>query len=170
MSEVPAWIGDVPTWITTAAIGIAALQYRSERSRRSSEEDRESKAQAAKLCAWVAYDKEAGGKYGKRGVVIANSSGSTFHDVTVEVQIHKNKPPTVLHLVVLPPGHYYAEHQGETGDFPWAFPEPIDKATTRLRPYMKSADYVVKHIEFSDSLGQAWRADERLVLSLKSTA
>ncbi|MDP9904545.1 hypothetical protein [Arthrobacter bambusae] len=165
MNDLPNWLGDLPTWITTAAIGIAALQYRSERRRRSAEEDRESKAQASRLCAWVAHDKTSEGGYGKRGIVIANTSGSTFHDVTIEAQIHKNKPVSVLNLVMLPPGHYYAEHQGDVAAYQWAFPDPIEPSGSQLRPYMKSSDYLVKRIDFRDALGQQWRTDERFVLS-----
>ena len=166
MIDWPNWLGDLPTWVTSATIVIAALHYRNERGRRRAEEERDSKSQASKLCAWVAFDKASEARYGKRGLVIANSSGSTFHDVAIDVQIHKNKPVTSLRLVVLPPGCYYAEHQGEGTDFAWAFPDPMDPADPRLRPYMKSPDYLVRNIEFHDALGQHWRTDERSVLSL----
>lgn len=166
MSDWPNWLGDLPSWVTTATIAIAALHYRNERGRRRAEEERDSKEQASKLCAWVAFDKASEGSHGKRGVVIANSSGSTFHNVTIQVQIHKNRPITTLHLLVLPPGSYYAEHQGEGKEFPWAFPDPIGPTDPRLRPYMKSPDYLIRSIDFHDALGQRWQTDERSVLTL----
>ncbi|WP_157127134.1 hypothetical protein [Cnuibacter physcomitrellae] len=44
--DAQQWWGDLPTWITTAAVAIAVLQFMADRRRRRAEEDRESKVQA----------------------------------------------------------------------------------------------------------------------------
>lgn len=162
MNGWPGWVGDLPTWITTLAIVLAARQFSLERSRRRAEEERESKAQATGLSAWAVTDVDCDPRI--YGVVISNTSGSTFHDVRVRCRLHRSEPERPVELDVLPPGEYFVE-LNETGNrYTWAFAIEVSTYPGHLRPYMKSADYRVTSIEFSDNLTQRWSADEHAVL------
>ena len=143
---------------------MAALQYFNERERRRAEEQREAKAQASKLTAWVAihFIGDARQSY---GVVISNTSGSTFHDVTVSVLIHGIRARAIT-LAILPPGFYYVRHIGGDEKFEWDFPAPVEGQKGTLRPYMKSDRYQLKQIEFADNLNQHWVSNSYAVLSI----
>jgi hypothetical protein len=167
MNDWPQWAGDLPTWITTIAIGLAALQLFTERKKRAAEEARESKAQASELTSWTVSDPDTK----TYGVVFSNSSRSTFHDVLITAKIHGDvKPP--IKLTVLPPGVFFVQHSSGSGagsdnpssSYVWAF--PIDSASYAgwLRPYMNSAKYQVMGMTFKDNLKQSWATDSEASL------
>lgn len=157
------WWGDLPTWISTAAIGFAALTYFSERGKRAHERDLEEKSRATRLSAWVVTDAEA--KPRESGVLIANDSGATFHSVEIVAMIHKQVQPPIR-LVTLPPGHLFVpmEHERGGGRFAWRFGILPSEYQGVLRPYTVSDGYLVQSMEFSDNLSQRWRTDEHGVL------
>lgn len=161
MNTSASWWGDLPTWITTLAIAIAAAQFVVERRRRRAEENRESKAQASGLIAWTVTDVEPPRVY---GVVVANSSPSAFHDVTITVRLHGAETERPIQLDILPPGTYFVRHNGHGAQHTWDFAVAASSHSGWLRPYMKSDKYRVTSIEFSDNLEQQWRASEHLVL------
>lgn len=162
MSTVPTWLGDLPTWITTLAIAIAAAQFVFERRRRRAEENRESKAQASELIAWTVTDVKPPRVY---GVVVSNSSRSAFHDVTITLRLHGSETERPIQLDILPPGTYFVRHNGHGATHTWDFAVDASSYAGWLRPYMKSDKYRVTSIEFSDNLEQQWRASEHLVLT-----
>lgn len=160
----PQWLGDIPTWLTTLAVVIAAASYLSEHKRRKAEEDRESKAQATQLSAWTVTDVETDPRV--YGVVIDNISGSTFHDIQIDVVIHDKATRVPIRLSTLPPGRYFVKYDADNAPYYWDF--AIDAASYRegyLRPYTKTEKYKIEALYFSDNLNQRWVADSHAVLS-----
>lgn len=158
----PSWLGDIPTWITTAAVAVAAGQFFVDRKRRAAEENREAKAQATQLTAWAVTDADA--KPRVYGVVVSNTSGSTFHDVVVEARMHDAKTMRPIELAILPPGDYFIEYNGKDAEYTWAFAVSSDSYNGWLRPYMKSRKYMVVGLTFADNLNQRWSTNEYAVL------
>jgi hypothetical protein len=159
------WFGDLPTWITTLAIVLAAAQFLLDRKRRAAEEARESKAQATGLTAWTVSDIETRDPK-VLGVVVSNSSGSTFHDVAITVKIDKATVARPISLKILPPGSYFVAFTPK-GKFVWDFPLPLEACAGVLQPYMNTDDYQIVSIDFADNLNQRWSTDARAVLTAK---
>ncbi len=154
----PTWAGDIPTWITTAAVGFAGAQLLVDRRRRAAEENREAKAQASKLSAWAVSDRNA--EPLTFGVVVSNRSVSTFHNVSIVAKIHKKKVGGDIHFEVLPPGEFFVEFaNGE-----WEFAVEASEHGRTLRPYTRTEGYRVLSIHFTDNLDQRWSADAHMVL------
>lgn len=162
MTDWPAWLGDLPTWITTVAIGFAAGQFFIERKRRRAEEDREAKAQASQLTAWAVTDAES--KPRVYGVIVANTSNSTFHDVCIAVTMH-GESTRPIDLGLLPPGDFFIEFNGPAAQYAWSFAVPTESYRGRLRPYMQSRQYRVDRVDFADNLNQRWSTNEHAVLT-----
>lgn|GEM_PF-3115684 len=155
----PEWAGDIPTWVTTAAVGFAGAQLMVDRRRRRAEENREAKAQASKLSAWAVSDRGASPLV--YGVVVSNRSGSTFHEVTVIAKIHKKQASNAIHFAVLPPGDFFVEY---LKDGEWEFAIEASEHCRNLRPYTRTEGYRVLSIAFTDNLEQRWSADAHMVL------
>jgi hypothetical protein len=164
MSEWPQWAGDLPTWITTIAIGLAAFQLFAERKKRAAEETRESKAQASELTAWAVSDPDPR----VYGVVVSNTSRSTFHDVEISAKIHDRVTSRPIRLTVLPPGTFFVQFNGDAklaDSYIWAFPIDSDSYDGWLRPYMNSPKYQVTGMTFKDNLKQSWTTDAQALLA-----
>ncbi|MDQ1083967.1 MULTISPECIES: hypothetical protein [Microbacterium] len=165
------WMGDLPTWISTLAIGFAALSYLGDRKSRAQERDREEKSQATRLSAWAVTDADP--EHRAYGVLIANDSGATFYSVDVVATVHKEVQPT-LKLVTLPPGRLFVPLESDRGKgkAPWGFGMPPSEYEGTLRPYTVTGGYVVESMEFTDSFSQRWRTDRHAVLQrvVSSTA
>jgi hypothetical protein len=168
MDEWPQWAGDIPTWITTAAIALAALQLFAERKKRAAEEVRESKSQASELTSWTVSD----GGTKNFGLVVSNTSRSTFHNVEITVQLHDQLIKTPVRLTVLPPGTFYIRYSGDdprgrdnSRPFAWEFPIDANSYDGWLRPYMNSPKYQVLKMAFKDNLKQAWHTDAQALLT-----
>ena len=158
--------GDVPTWITTAAIGLAVLSVLLERKSNAAEEDRNAKSQATKLSTWVVSQPKS--TPGILGVVISNSSESTFHDVEIHARFFGMNWDEPIILNVLPPGKYFAQFRRRkvTGHRAgWAFPIEVTSEPMLFQPYMNTADYGVNGMRFTDNLDQTWLTNEHAVLS-----
>ncbi len=153
--------GDLPTWLTTAAVLFAALQFLSERRGRQAEREREAKHQASLLNVWTVSDQQVEPKV--YGVVIENASGSMFHDLEITAVLHgeSTKPLT---LQVLPPGRYFVQHL-PLEVFGWNFAQEEREHGRTLRPHLKSGDYRVHQVSFNDNLGQRWETNDRAVLT-----
>lgn len=163
MGEWPNWMGDLPTWITTVAVVLAVAQFLAERKRRRVIEERERKEQARQLTAWVVTDPRENDR--KYGVVISNTSGSTFHDIACRVTMHGETVDTDLTLLTLPPGTYFVPHD-PTSTYRWEFADLASDYGGILRPYMKTPKYQIDSIAFSDNLENRWSIDNRAVLTL----
>ncbi|MDN4641127.1 hypothetical protein QCD70_12785 [Agreia sp. PsM10] len=159
------WLGDLPTWITTLAIALAAAQFLTDRKRRAAEEARESKAQATGLTAWTVSDIETHDPK-VLGVVVSNSSGSTFHDVVITVKIDGSRVPRPISLKILPPGTYFVAYAPKA-KFVWEFALPIEACSGVLQPYMNTDGYQIESIDFADNLNQRWSTDARAVLTAR---
>ena len=159
--DFPPWLGDLPTWITTVAVLIAAGQYLGERRRRREEADREARAQATHLTAWTVTDVGEERAYGVR---LSNTSGSTFHDVQIDAVIHGEQAARPIELTVVPPGDYFVRFNGNDTTYTWNFAQELGEYGGWLRPYMKSDKYRVTGLRFSDNLNQNWVTDDRSVL------
>ena len=153
--------GDVPTWITAGAVVLAALQYLSDRNKRQAEANREAKAQASQLGAWVVTDPSLSPR--TCGVVISNTSSSTFHNVELDVKIFDAPTFAPLKLDLLPPGRFYVQYT-PSEKFPWKFATDCSEYDGELRPYMNSDGYLVQQIRFADNLNQKWSTDAHSVL------
>ena len=163
MGEWPAWMGDLPTWVTTTAVVVAVAQFLADRRRRMVIEERERQEQARQLTAWVVTDPSEGAR--QYGVVVSNTSGSTFHDIACRVTMHGETVDTDLVLLTLPPGTYYVQHEPHS-TYRWAFADLVSDYNGILRPYMKSPKYQIESITFSDNLRNRWSIDNRAVLTL----
>lgn len=172
--------GDVPTWITTVAVVLAAGQFLIDRKRRAAEEEREAKAQATRLVAWAVTDYDS--KPRVYGVIASNTSGSTFHNVCVTTHMHGDVTAFPINLDIVPPGQLNWPPTGRSdwpltpGEFfvrlndpreqsTWQFSVSMASYAGHLRPYMKSANYRVIGIEFSDNLNQRWSTNEHAVVA-----
>ncbi|GAB3623807.1 hypothetical protein GCM10027418_18910 [Mariniluteicoccus endophyticus] len=160
----PNWMGDLPTWITTLAVVVAAGQFLTDRNRRQAERDREAKAQASRLTAWAVTDPDP--EHRRYGVMLSNTSGSTFHDVEVRVRMHGAETERPLRLNILPPGSFCALLNPPGSPFVWDFADSPECHHGHLRPYMKSDKYQILAVCFTDNLGQRWATDHRAVLTL----
>ncbi|WP_153002088.1 hypothetical protein [Leucobacter chromiiresistens] len=166
MSEMnwPVWMGDIPTWVTAAAVVFAAGSYNLDRARQRTETEREAREQANRLTAWIVTDPD--GQKRKYGVVLDNSSGSGFRDVSVTVKMHSALVDKPIRLVMLPPGRYYVEFDSANDAFPWKFatevPNTVDEC---LRPIMHSIKYQVRSVTFTDTREQRWVRDASFVLA-----
>ena len=150
--------GDLPTWLTTLAIVVAASQFLLERGRRKEEQERNTREQALQLTVWTVTDPDSESR--SYGVILSNTSGSTFHDVDVQVRLHGSEVPT-LSLKILPPGVFFVEH-AQRESYIWRFPvEPRHCGHSELRPYMKSDKYQVTSLDFTDNAGVRWHSDDR---------
>jgi hypothetical protein len=156
------WLGDLPTWITTLAIALAAAQFWADRKRRAAEEARESKAQATGLTAWTVSDIHTSDPK-VLGVVASNSSGSTFHDVTIKVKIDGATVLRPISLKILPPGTYFVAYAPKS-TYSWAFPVAVHAHKGVLQPYMNTDAYQIESMHFADNLNQRWSTDARAVL------
>lgn len=160
MNEWPLWAGDLPTWITTVAIGLAAVQLLSEHRKRAAEAARESKAQASELTAWTVSDPDATPKV--YGVMVSNSSLSMFHDVKISAVMHEKSIDRPISLTVLPSGDYFVALPSG-GNYSWSFPFAMVPGT--MRPYMNTSKYKVTGMTFKDNLDQAWATNEHALLT-----
>jgi len=166
MDEWPRWAGDLPTWITTAAIALAAIQIFAERKKRAAEETRESKSQASELTAWAVSDP----KNAMYGIVFSNTSRSTFHDVEIVAMIH-GEILAPVQLRILPPGSFFvrlakkdASEPGKTSRL-WDYPIDTSEYQGELRPYMNTDRYQVMSMSFRDNLKQSWETDAQALLT-----
>jgi len=163
------WWGDLPTWITTVAIVIAALQFFNDRKRRAAEESRESKAQATGLTAWTVSD-VAKPKPKPLGVVVSNTSGSTFHDIEIAVKFADKQTERPIRLKILPPGQYFIAYTPH-GQHLWGFAKLLEHCEGELQPYMNTSEYQIMSMGFADNLNQRWSTDAHAVLTaVPSTA
>ncbi|KGJ75409.1 hypothetical protein GY21_09815 [Cryobacterium roopkundense] len=162
MAEWPLWAGDLPTWITTAAIGLAAVQLLLDRRKRAAEQVRESKAQASGLTAWTVSNPDATPRV--YGVMVSNTSGSMFHDVAISAVMHEKPVDRPIALTVLPPGEYFVASPG-TSNFTWDFPVAVKSDDKSLRPYMNTSKYQVTGMTFTDNLNQSWSTNEHALLT-----
>lgn len=155
------WLGDLPTWITTLAIVIAVLQFAMDRSRRKEEQERERREQARQLTTWVATYPKSPREY---MIILSNTSGSTFHDVSVSAVIHGEKVAP-LNLNILPPGEFFVQYDPEN-NYTWRFAQSVDACTfDELRPYMKSNKYRIISADFTDNADVRWHTDDRARLT-----
>ena len=160
------WWGDLPSWITTAAIAIAALQYFNDRKRRAAEESRESKAQATGLTAWTVSDViKPEPKPKPLGVVISNTSGSTFHDIEITVKIGGKQTVAPINLEIMPPGQYFIAYTPRSEDRLWQFARIVERYEGELQPYMNTSGFQIMSMSFADNLNQRWSTDARAVLT-----
>ncbi|MBF4635140.1 hypothetical protein ITJ38_12055 [Agreia pratensis] len=160
------WLGDLPTWITTVAIVIAALQFFNDRKRRAAEESRESKAQATGLTAWIVSDvADPDLKPKPLGVVISNTSGSTFHDIEVTVKIGGKQTAAPINLEIMPPGQYFIAYTPRSEERLWQFAKIVERYAGELQPYMNTSGFQIMSMRFADNLNQRWSTDARAVLT-----
>lgn len=153
---MPAWLGDLPTWITCVAILVAAFQLRLDRERRQEEQKRSRREQARQLTAWTVTDPGTPRAY---GIMLSNTSGSTFHDVTVRSTLHGETMPPMT-LAILPPGEFFVRHDKDNR-YSWDFAVAVEHCGhSELRPYMQSGKYRVDSVDFVDNADVAWHTDD----------
>ncbi len=160
----PSWLGDLPTWVTAAAVVFAAGSYNLDRARQRADAERDAREQASRLSAWVVTDPDE--RKRTYGVILDNCSGSAFRDVSVVVRMFDAVIDRPIRLVMLPPGRYFVELSKDSKTYTWKFAAEVPSHTgDRLRPIMQSAKYQVHALEFTDTREQRWRRDESFVLS-----
>ncbi|WP_456286988.1 hypothetical protein M1D46_06835 [Microbacterium sp. JZ70] len=99
------------------------------------------------------------------GVVVSNTSGSTFHDIVIDVTMHGERVEHPIEMNVLPPGEYFVMLNPKGSPFAWDFAKHTSEYDGNLRPYTKSDRYRVLGYAFSDNRMQRWTVDERAVLN-----
>ncbi|MGD8166689.1 hypothetical protein ACEXOS_005660 [Herbiconiux sp. P16] len=159
MSVWPVWLGDLPAWITTITVIIAARQYIGERRKRRDEAEREARAQATRLAAWMVTDAPRNGAWGVR---VLNTSGSTFHDVEIEAQKFGAPIRDLIELRIVPPGDLFVKLKpdGES----WEYPMNAEECVRPLRPLARAERWTVTRMRFSDDRNQVWTTDDCAVL------
>lgn len=155
------WFGDLPTWVTAVAVIFTASQYLLDRRRHQAELFRESRVQASQLSAWPVSDRAS--KPLAYGVLISNSSGSTFHDVLLQVVLFGDTDLPEISLKVLPPGDYFVQYSKPT----WDFALSKEEYGGFLRPYTQTEKCYVQSMRFVDSHDQAWEVDRHMVLTTR---
>lgn len=153
-----SFVGDLPAWITAAAVIFAGSQYLIERDRRRDEQDRAERMQASQLSAWPVSNRHS--QPLAYGVLISNRSTSTFHDVVVEAVLFGNRQQK-LALKVLPPGDYFVPIK----DSEWDFPLSTAEYGGHLRPYTRTDRYFIASMAFTDNRGRIWHTDRRMLLT-----
>ncbi|PPG31250.1 hypothetical protein C5B97_05805 [Pseudoclavibacter sp. RFBB5] len=161
--------GDLPTWITTVAVGLAVWQFWHERQRRRAEVDLDRRAQPSRLTTWVVARIGDQPYPISRGVVVNNHSGTSFNSVQISVKFD-NQEMKPINISVLPPGEFFVEFDANSKR--WNFAERCEDAKadgTWLRPVMQTEKYTVESVEFSDNKAQRWRTNDRAILELVAT-
>jgi hypothetical protein len=150
--------GDVPTWITTLAVGFGAVQLYQDRQARRRETEADARRQAQQVAVWAGvYVPGADGDEREKayGVVLLNDSGLPVRRVEVEAMIHGVARRT-LDLRILPPGEFFvAWKPNET----WAFAVPVADYPHPIHPLTRTPKYLVTEMRLSDSAGRLWRYD-----------
>lgn len=163
-----AW-GDIPTWITTLAVGFGAYQLFQDRQTRQRQAEAEARTQASAVSAWAGSFRAPEGQSNDYGFVIANDSGLPLRDVEVDVTLHGDVYESV-DIMVLPAGSFFVELIGK-GD--WDYATSLEEYDKPVRPYTRTARYRVNAVRFTDALGCRWALDEagslnRLALALST--
>lgn len=153
--------GDVPTWITTIAVGFGAVQLYQDRQSRQRQAELEARSQAGAVSAWAGSLRATSNQAQEYGFVIANDSGLPIRDVSVEATLHGSTPAKV-DIVVLPAGRYFVKHLGENK---WDYPAVLEEFDRYVRPYTRTGRYRVNGVTFTDSSGTNWSIDAQGALS-----
>jgi hypothetical protein len=163
--------GDVPTWITTLAVGFGAAQLYQDRQSRRQQAEADARRQAQQVAAWAGSRRPTGaedaGEQSTYGVVIRNDSGLPVRQVEVEAMIHGTARRT-LELRFLPPGEFLVElSPNET----WSFAVPVAEYPHPVRPLTRTPKYLVTELRFTDAAGRSWRydADGRLSVATRGS-
>lgn len=150
-----AW-GDIPTWITTLAVGFGAYQLFQDRQARQRQAEAEARAQASAISAWAGSFRAPEGQSNEYGFVIANDSGLPLRDVQVDATLH-GRTPKAADIMVLPAGHFFVEL---VANDEWDFATSLAEYDRPVRPYTRTARYRVDAVRFTDALGCRWSLDE----------
>ncbi|MFD5601390.1 hypothetical protein ACFWHR_15200 [Leucobacter sp. NPDC058333] len=142
--------GDLPTWITTLAVGFAAIQLRQSHRSQVKEDERLRRAQASGVWAWAGSFR--GDENNEYGFVAVNSSPAPIRNVKVGLSLHGREIESEL-LQILPPGEYFVKRDSDT----WDYPLSLAEYGKPVRPYAQSPRYLVHWMEFEDAAGTAWR-------------
>lgn len=150
-----AW-GDIPTWITTLAVGFGAYQLFQDRQARQRQAEAEARTQASAVSAWAGSFRAPQAQLNDYGFVITNDSGLPFRDVEVDVTIH-GRAYEGVQIMILPAGNYFVEliNNGE-----WDYATSLEEYSKPVRPYTRTARYRVDAVRFTDALGCRWALDE----------
>jgi len=151
-----AW-GDVPTWITTLAVGFGAVQLFQDRQGRKRQAELDARTQAGAVSAWAGSLRATPSQAQEYGLVIANDSGLPIRDVSVDATLH-GKPQTKVDIVVLPAGRYFVTLEK---DAKWDYPAVLEEFDRYVRPYTRTERYRVDEITFTDTFGSRWSIDAR---------
>lgn len=165
-----AFIGDLPTWITALTVVFVAIQFFTDRKRRQEEKYRDERAHASALSVWAVSTPPQDDPQHKRtyGIVVANNSHHSFHNVTINATMHSTAANLVA-LQILPPGRYFLEYapkneRGEKREYPWEFARNMDEIDSPLRPFMHTPKYQVNAVRFCDNMGCEWTTNDRAIL------
>lgn len=151
------WISAIASLIATVTVVIAVSEYFAGRERRRRDSDRERREQARQLTAWAATIPVEGAR--RYGVVLSNTSGSTFHDVEAEVVLFGESTSRPIRLSIIPPGRYWVEYTPSHSSG-WEFPVERSVIEDEIRPYMMTDKYRVHRVTFTDNMGQRWQSDD----------
>lgn len=152
IGSLAEWISSVGTLAATAAAFAAARVALSEfRHGR----DREKRADASRVHAWLAYDPDAESPV----VVLQNLSPAPIYEVRVHLMLRGSEQILPSQdrqacWIVLPPGTYEVRPDPH---YRWTLPEPIGEDADSYRPYTRSRDNLVIDLVFSDGHQVRWR-------------
>lgn len=157
-------LGDIPTWITAAVAVVAAVvglgQYRDQVAVSKENAERERRAQASQLVAWLVVEEQSGlndpaasPPAPRWGLLLRNSSELTFSNVRVETNFGEHK--AIAKVVTLPPGDIFLPRGRKTDRYDFGFPEFVANVADDFKP-VNSAKYMVNGLTFRDNQGQHW--------------
>lgn len=156
-------MGDLPTWITTIAVGFAAVQLRNDSKSRAKQAAQEAqqaeferREQARRIWAWAGSYRAPEGEENDYGIVVENASRVPFRDVEIVARYHgKKQRPTKVSLLL--PGQHFI---GLNGDGSWDFAMTMDEYGLPVRPYTRTDKYGILEIRMTDAAGNRWRVAE----------
>jgi hypothetical protein len=146
--------GDVPTWITTLAVGFGAAQLYQERQSTRQRTERDARLQARALTSWAGSYRAPDDGGNEYGVVIRNDSGLPFREVTLTASLH-GEAQEAVELRILPPGEYFVQHLKPRT---WDFAVSMQEYGKPVRPYTRTTRYAVTEMLFTDAAGRRWRS------------
>ncbi|WP_080754870.1 hypothetical protein [Clavibacter michiganensis] len=145
--------GDVPTWITTLAVGFGAAQLYQDRQATKERTERDARVQARALTAWAGSCRDDEQRDDEYGVVVRNDSGLPFRDVVLTIVWFGDRQEPV-ELRLLPPGEYFIRSTKSRG---WDFPISKEEHGRPVRPYTQTSRYAVTEVHATDAAGRRWR-------------
>lgn len=162
--------GDIPSWSLVIIALVAAIiglnQYKDQVQVSKQNGERLRREQASCFAVWWVIelkkpqtDPASGGQNGRWGVLLRNSSLSTF--TNVQIQTKCKEVLSTVTMYTLPPGDVFLpwNPEGSRSKFDFSYPEYVPNVSGDFNP-VNSHTYEVESVSFSDNEGRRWMVDK----------